>query len=63
MAKKKGGRPRKRASERRSVTPSLRLTPGEAELIQTAADAKGLPVTQWMREALLRAARRAKGGE
>ncbi|MHC4491727.1 MAG: plasmid mobilization protein [Planctomycetota bacterium] len=45
------------------MTPSLRLTPGEAELIQTAADAKGLPVTQWMREALLRAARRAKGGE
>jgi uncharacterized protein (DUF1778 family) len=56
--KKRTGRPPVPNAERRSVTPTIRLTPGEAKLIRAAAQAKDQPTTQWMRETLLRAARR-----
>ena len=51
-------RPKKKPSDRRSKNPSCRMTPAEFRLVEQAAAAKGLPITTWMRETLLRAARR-----
>lgn len=57
----KGGRPRLPRGERRDVTRSCRLTSGESRLIDRAARARGLAPTQWMREVIVRAAKRAAG--
>ncbi len=53
-------RPKKKPEDRRSANPSMRMTPTEHRLLKKAAEAKGLPLTAWMRETLLRAARRTQ---
>ena len=53
-------RPKKKPMDRRSKNPSFRMTPAEFRLVEQAAKAKGIPLTTWMRETVLRAARRTK---
>ena len=51
---RRGGRPRKRASARRSCGLSLYLRPDEMEQIRTAALIAHLPVSRYARQVLLR---------
>ncbi len=53
----KGGRPPLPAQERKDVARSFRLKPAEDRLIRQAARAAAMPLTRWIREAVLRAAR------
>ena len=53
-------RPTKKPEDRRDANQTLRLTPGELRLLKRGASAKGLPLSIWMRETLLRAARRTQ---
>lgn len=52
-----GGRPRKVASDRRTMRVSIHWKSGEAERIQAAADALGLPLADFLRMAGLERAR------
>ena len=56
------GRPEKRPEDRRGKTPTVRMTTAEYRLVEQAAKSKGMKVTHWMRDVLLRAARRTKTG-
>lgn len=52
-----GGRPRKIASDRRTMRIAIHWKSGEAERIQAAADALGLPLADFLRMAGLERAR------
>lgn len=54
-AKRKPGRPKKAARDKRQVVP-IRLSPTEQKAVGRAAEAAGQPRAVWMRDALLRAA-------
>jgi uncharacterized protein (DUF1778 family) len=54
--KRKPGRPRLAASERRAEVVTLRLQPVEREAVERAAKRAGVRLSDWMRDALLAAA-------
>lgn len=54
----KPGRPPLLAHERATAHLGVRLRPDEMARLQQAAERRGLPVSQWVRQVLLRAARR-----
>ena len=62
MSKKvpKRGRPRLAAGEKRGSGLLLKLRQGEHEAYRTAAELAGLPLAVWARQALDRAASRAR---
>jgi uncharacterized protein (DUF1778 family) len=53
------GRPSLPPEDRRTEKPQIKLTRLELDLIRSAAEASGEPVSRWARSVLLRAARRA----
>jgi uncharacterized protein (DUF1778 family) len=57
---KRGPKP-KPLRQRRHITRSCRLRPDEAALIERAAKVRGLPVTRYMRDVLVRSAQRTVG--
>lgn len=52
------GRPPKNPQDRHSAVIYLKLTPADRATLEAAAEAKGKPLTVWVREVTLRAARR-----
>lgn len=54
--KKKVGRPKKSAADKRSYVRSICLSAEERDAIVRAAEAAGVPPTRWMRERLVEAA-------
>ena len=60
--KRQAGRPQMADAERRDAIVRFRCRPSEADLIRRAAKVKGKSVTDYARDTLVRAARRATGG-
>ena len=59
--KNPGGRPPKPQEQRASVVMQFRVTPGDAELIRQAAEGHAYGgVSGWIRERVLRAAKRSR---
>lgn len=52
--------PRPRKDDKREKHLQVRLTEDEAQTIKDAAESVGLPVSQWVRLELLKAAKRQK---
>jgi hypothetical protein len=59
MVKKKMGRPKLKAGKAKAVIVTVRMAKTERALIGKGAKAIGLGVSEWIRETLLEAARRA----
>jgi uncharacterized protein (DUF1778 family) len=58
---KKMGRPPKAAEDVRGETLTLRLTMSERSALDTAASARGVEVSAWVRDLALKAAKRPVG--
>ena len=54
----KRGRPELSDSDKRSVITQFRCTPDERERMEKAADAKGIRLSDWLRDQAIRAAKR-----
>jgi len=56
MVKKRTGRPRKRASERRTESVKVLATKNELAMMKAGAQSAGLPLGTWLRLLALQAA-------
>lgn len=53
------GRPKKPASEKKSRRVEIRVTAAEQAAMESAAERAALPLSEWLRDVALRAAKRA----
>ena len=57
------GRPQKNPEDRKGQTIAFRVEAADRQQFQEAADLAGMKLSDWIRDRLLEAARRARGDE